>query len=199
MLVPKPRKSMRESEDEWEVEAPDSWNITTLTVGDTITPDMWGEQVSQRMKSENYTIEKIEYDENGMMADESGWIVILKDKGGFYLDEFNELLKPEYQIVKPLHESLSKLLETDDEWDVEAPPEWDVKYLTTGDILDSSNSNVGTGFSYLIKGFHGDFGIILGRGEEGSTKEQLMKSYDSNFPVDYVRRRLKPGFNIEIQ
>ena len=28
-------------EEEFNVTAPQSWNVETLTVGDTITPDMW--------------------------------------------------------------------------------------------------------------------------------------------------------------
>jgi hypothetical protein len=33
--------SVNESDDEWSVDAPEEWGLEPLTVGDTITPNMW--------------------------------------------------------------------------------------------------------------------------------------------------------------
>jgi hypothetical protein len=35
---------VREMNEEFTVDAPQNWNIEFLTVGDTITPDMWNKQ-----------------------------------------------------------------------------------------------------------------------------------------------------------
>ena len=42
--------NITESEDEFNVVAPNEWNIETLTVGDTITPDMWDQSKLGRRK-----------------------------------------------------------------------------------------------------------------------------------------------------
>jgi hypothetical protein len=83
--------------------------IIELTVGDTITPDMWNEQFYKEFQNINQTIERIKYDgaDDGAeeWTDAHGWIVLFKDKrtspGGFYLDDLNGYLKPEYKIFLP--------------------------------------------------------------------------------------------------
>jgi hypothetical protein len=115
-------EKINELDDEFNVEAPDNWNVIELTVGDTITPDMWKETHDQ-IKWQNNPITLTKFIEAGTYNDGDPEAIVFKIPGSYEyiyeLDYINDLLKSEYRVAKPLNES-------DDEWSVEAPPEWDV-------------------------------------------------------------------------
>ena len=105
---------LNESDDDFEFTDTDKdlaagLDIKELTVGDTITPDMWNEKFYKEFQDINQTIERIKYDDadDGAEAwtDAYGGIVLFKDKraspGGFYLDDLNGFLKSNYKIVLP--------------------------------------------------------------------------------------------------
>jgi hypothetical protein len=155
--------------------------IIELTVGDTITPDMWNEQFYKEFQNINQTIERIKYDDADDGAEEwtdaHGWIVLFKDKrtspGGFYLDDLNGYLKPEYKIFLPdnLDEQDDDFEFTDNDKDLAArlsgselnvgdtitPDMWDKQAFEDEDG-DLSNYNTTIQDSYLIKDMRYDEG-----------------------------------------
>jgi hypothetical protein len=105
-----------ENEEDFNVNAPDEWNVELLTVGDTITPDMWGYDGIFFDVSKPLTIEDIGEDEGGW------WIQLGRSEAPFDLDEINEYLKSKYRVVPYILE------ESDDEFSVNAPEEWNEEY-----------------------------------------------------------------------
>jgi hypothetical protein len=78
--------------------------------------------------AENQTIDSIDTDDHGVVG-----ILFTGKKSNiqniYTLEDFNNLLDPKYKIIPPLTES------EDDDWDLEAGPEWNVQELTTGDVI----------------------------------------------------------------
>jgi hypothetical protein len=128
-------KDLFEEEDEWDFEAGDEWNVRELTTGDTITPNMWKDpEWDYFTKRGNVKIEDIG-DEDGVkyviltdFKEEDNW-------EEYDLNYINNMLKYPYQIVLPLHE------QEEDEWDLEAGPEWNVTELGIGDTITSNMWN----------------------------------------------------------
>jgi len=126
--------------DEFTVDAPKDWNKIELTVGSLITPDMytdeaverWNYLSNQKMGSKTWgqsvgyfwtkpqTIYKVfpTYDGNYDLELESGLTLLSSD------------LKDQYSIV-------SNMFESEDEYNVDAPKEWNFKELGIGDSIVS--------------------------------------------------------------
>jgi hypothetical protein len=115
--------SLLENEEDFNVNAPDEWNVELLTVGDTITPDMWGYDGIFFDVSKPLTIEDIGEDEGGW------WIQLGRSEAPFDLDEINEYLKSKYRVVPYILEEL------DDEFSVNAPEEWNITQLGVNDVI----------------------------------------------------------------
>jgi hypothetical protein len=116
--------TLLENEEDFNVNAPDEWNVELLTVGDTITPDMWGYDGIFFDVSKPLTIEDIGEDEGGW------WIQLGRSEAPFDLDEINEYLKSKYRVVPYILEESD-----DDDFNVSASPEWNVTELGVGDII----------------------------------------------------------------
>ena len=119
--------SLLENEEDFNVNAPDEWNVELLTVGDTITPDMWGYDGIFFDVSKPLTIEDIGEDEGGW------WIQLGRSEAPFDLDEINEYLKSKYRVVPYILE------ESDDEFSVNAPEEWNEEYWEPTESEDDEN------------------------------------------------------------
>jgi hypothetical protein len=127
-------------DDDFNVSASPEWNVTELGVGDIITPDMWdytkdGDEFRNKI-AKSFIINRI-FKEDGW---DSGWGVsivhyipaLLHPKfpqtntlGGleYGLGELNSHLKPQYKIFIP-----GALNESDDDFNVSAPSEWNEEY-----------------------------------------------------------------------
>ena len=116
--------TLLENEEDFNVNAPDEWNVELLTVGDIITPDMWGYNGIFFDVSKPLTIEDIGEDEGGW------WIQLGRSEAPFDLDEINEYLKSKYRVVPYILEESD-----DDDFNVSASPEWNVTELGVGDII----------------------------------------------------------------
>jgi hypothetical protein len=143
------------TDNEWDVEAPKEWNITELTVGSKITPDMvkqwyinWVDKHNKTFPGVITKIDTLDNDDEGpvdtvsiFFPDKSKMSLNTllgrnKEGGKTSLETFNrDYLKPGYQVVKPLQES-------DDEWDVEAPDEWNIADLEVGGVVTPDMWNV---------------------------------------------------------
>ena len=119
--------NLLENEEDFNVNAPDEWNVELLTVGDTITPDMWGYDGIFFDVSKPLTIEDIGEDEGGW------WIQLGRSEAPFDLDEINEYLKSKYRVVPYILE------ESDDEFSVNAPEEWNEEYWEPTESEDDEN------------------------------------------------------------
>ena len=110
--------TLLENEEDFNVNAPDEWNVELLTVGDTVTPEMWGyEQINSWFDiSKPLNIEDIGEDDGGW------WVQLGRNEAPFDLDEVNDFLKPQYKIVP------YNLEESDDEFNIDAPEEWNYDY-----------------------------------------------------------------------
>ena len=127
-------------EEEFNVTAPQSWNVETLTVGDTITPDMFKDQY--RFYDFDLYIKEIGYDDEYEYDDdmEGDFYVTtefdnsakkyLHNQHTWWFHEINDYLKPEYKVVTP------NLSESEDEFTVDAPENWNVEMLTVGDTIE---------------------------------------------------------------
>ena len=114
---------MSESEeDEFNVYAPEDWNVIELGVGDQITPDMWqNKQYDLNIQGKTAEITDIGVDDNGPY-------VVLAHKNPYWsldydIDIINDLLKSQYKIEQ-------NLIESDEDFNVDAPAEWDVTELS---------------------------------------------------------------------
>ena len=126
-------------EEEFNVTAPQSWNVETLTVGDTITPDMFKDQY--RFYDFDLYIKEIGYDDEYEYDDdmEGDFYVTtefdnsakkyLHNQHTWWFHEINDYLKPEYKVVTP------NLSESEDEFTVDAPEDWNVTELKVGDFI----------------------------------------------------------------
>jgi len=121
---------INESEDEFNVDAPTEWNVTELSKGDIITPDMWNDDI-------NWTHD-IRIEGFKPFSDENGYMIYLKHLDSsrfsmpqvFALSEVNSWLKNTYRV------EVNGLMESDeDDFSVEAPPEWNQESLSTGDVI----------------------------------------------------------------
>ena len=129
---------LSEKEDEFDVTAPEDWNVTELTVGDELTPDMFSDSDFPHWKWEgsDFFIQMFGNDGHKdyiRISYETKWGI--RTSALMYIDKVNELvLKPEYKVVKP--NNLNELLsEDEDEWDVTAPEEWNKIELGVGSII----------------------------------------------------------------
>jgi hypothetical protein len=126
-----PTDNLNEQDDEWDLEAGPEWNEKELGVGDTVTRDMF-EPGTEKFWMGDYDQKVI----NEFTHDN---VVYLVDKDGKKTDSWdvyfvNKDLKDPYLIVNSLTES-------DDEWDLEAGPEWNVTELGIGDTITSNMWN----------------------------------------------------------
>ena len=127
--------------DEFNVTAPQSWNIEMLTVGDTITPDMFKDQY--RFYDFDLYIKEIGYDDEYEHDDIEGSHYVttefdnsakkyLHNQHTWWFHEINDYLKPEYKVVTP------NLSESEDEFTVDAPEDWNIEQLSVGDTIDKN-------------------------------------------------------------
>ena len=132
-------------EEEFLVAAPKQWNVETLTVGDTITPDMFKDQY--RFYDFDLYIKEIGYDDEYEYDDdmEGDFYVTtefdnsakkyLHNQHTWWFHEINDYLKPEYKVVT------TNLSESEDEFNVNAPEDWNVTELTVGDTVTADMFN----------------------------------------------------------
>jgi hypothetical protein len=185
-------------EEEFSVTAPQQWNVETLTVGDTITPDMFKDQY--RFYDFDLYIKEIGYDDEYEYDDdmEGDFYVTtefdnsakkyLHNQHTWWFHEINDYLKPEYKVVT------TDLSESEDEFNVAAPPEWNEIELGVGDLITPENST--TGNYYLIKSI-GDNHVWVRKGTldyNGEFKPQ--HSVDFHTHLNAIKKRMKPGFTI---
>jgi hypothetical protein len=116
-----------ETDDDFTVDAPKEWNEIYLTIGDQITPEMWDRQAVIDAGDEEFLNGKT-WTINDFV---SRWVYMISDGGSsveWNVKDIQSLLKPQYRIVDNMNES-------DDEWSVDAPEEWDKIILTKGDYI----------------------------------------------------------------
>ena len=125
---------LNESQDEFNIDAPEDWGVEPLTVGDTITPDMWDENQTQFNYSfitkQSWTIDEVnlvdDYEDNYW-----GCVLIGDENGEYWDDELvnvNGALKHPYKIITGLNES-------QDDFTVDVPKDWNIEELTVGDTI----------------------------------------------------------------
>jgi hypothetical protein len=160
---------LNESDDEWDFEAGPEWNETLLSLGDKITPDMW---------NDNY--------KTGFIHNDI-WIIVGINKGedeielegeneGYFnwnISSIQDYLKPQYKIVenKNLYE------QQDDDWDLEADEEWNIKDLTAGDYITPEMLN-DTQFTKAWRALNQDIKIV------GFKKDPFVR--DTLCVVEYI-------------
>jgi hypothetical protein len=193
-------------EDEFDVVAPDDFNVTELGVGDMIEPFMiepkakiisWldnDHKILRIMKKYPSEIRNISDDMKYIFLKLPQWSqlpFVMK------LSDIQSILKPGYEISKP-----STLDEVDeDEFDVEAPKEWDIKVLTTGDILTNEHLGTGGNTAYKIIGFE-DNRVKIEKGKISKRKTGDIFTPDNmysttNILISILQRKLNPGYVIE--
>lgn len=187
--------SLRENEEEdFSVEASPEWNVTELTIGDYITPDMW---------DEDSDIFDLIDDPNEDWLINVGWVsddVELTTKtGGQVITDINNIntyLKPQYRIVKN-----KDLFEEKEDFSVDAPQEWNIEYLTTGDTITPDmwdQSKLGLSKYYFDKPITIDW---IGYNEFDDEEEELLVSLDlgkvsTEYDIDFVNHLLKPEYKV---
>jgi hypothetical protein len=137
--------TLNESDDDWDLEADEEWNIKDLTAGDYITQEMLNDTpFTKAWRQLNQDIKIVGFKKGPFMGDN---LFVVE-----YIDEWNEtrqndidiesfnkyFLKPGYRIIPPLNEQ-----QDDDDWDLEAGDEWNVTELGIGDhiTLDMLNQD----------------------------------------------------------
>ena len=180
--------NINESEDEFSVEAPEEWNEIPLTVGDSITPDMWNKQAvidageeDEFLNNENWIIRYIGMGAIEMESDEGGYI----DWG---IDNAQSLLKPQYRIVDSLNES--------DDFNVDAPEEWDKEYLQVGDIITPDMWDNIHGFKFREPVYIIDVGTDDGGDYVLLSDKPHSDGYDSTWDLDEINYNLKHPYVI---
>jgi hypothetical protein len=118
---------LSEQDNEWDFEAGPEWNVTELSDGDYITQDMWEDPYKTGgLPRDTWQIMSIdeEWDDIALEGNARGYI-------SWSISAIQDLLKSEYKIVenKNLYE------QQDDDWDLEADEEWNIKDLTAGDYI----------------------------------------------------------------
>jgi len=116
--------------DEWDFDVSDNWDITTLTTGDYLD--------SSNIKNSNtkhvYLIgdfinDKVEL-YKGIISSNNVFIPNTHTPGKFPVSMVSKLLKPGFVIEPPnINES------DDDEWEFDVSDKWNIKELTTGDVI----------------------------------------------------------------
>jgi hypothetical protein len=164
-----------QQDDEWDLEAGDEWNVTELGIGDHITLDMLNQDNQIHLK---HFLAVFEPNTFPLLIDKgnfNNYVVLRPEKGGRgYLWTINVInnifLKPEYQIIQPLNES-------DDEWDLEADEEWNIKDLTAGDYITQEMLN-DTPFTKAWRALNQDIKIV------GFKKDPFVR--DTLCVVEYI-------------
>jgi hypothetical protein len=130
-----PFEEMNESdEDEFTVDSPsEKWNIEELTVGDTITPDMWIVNNKLRVMypqiyESNFTITKINLKNKEFWANSNkGFFSKLINKDEWFSSQW---INPNKAIlIEPLTE------QDEDEFDVTPSEDWGAQELTVGSTI----------------------------------------------------------------
>jgi hypothetical protein len=195
--------TLNESDDEWDFEAGEEWNVKDLTVGDTFTPEMFNKAALSHYKWVDGGIIK-KYKTGNDYVGLHDWIQIsyINDKGKRKYDwnlvyTLNKwALKPEYQIIPPLNE------QQDDDWDLEADEEWNIKDLSVGDYItpEMFNDSVftktwrdATKDIKIVDFFHNSLGDGFAIEYIGSSG----KIRQDNISVETFNKHfLKPGYRI---
>ena len=198
-------KNMNESDDEFSVEAPKGWNKILLTKGDYITPDMW-RKIPNRFANPPQSVEIGGFGLAGDADDIKTVRLIKSDMSHVaysfpYDDLNNELLKPQYQIVHPIDgnnkwKDLYEENESDDEFNVDAPKDWNIDYLGIGDIITPDMWNkretkyiTGLSFNKPLK--------ISWIGTDGISGFIEFEGYKSDYlDVEFIHDLLKPQYRI---
>jgi len=123
------------TDNEWEVEAPKEWDEIEIKIGDVITNDMKHPRLNKPnpdfMQYKSYVKDFDQQNSDWKVEDirpevgEDEYTVVLKYKDGtsneMYEEEFLNKLDPnkKWRLVKD-----DTLMESDDEWTVTAPNEW---------------------------------------------------------------------------
>ena len=129
-----------------DLELAKGFNVTYLTIGDTITPDMWESDGGGFIPTKNPLYIK------DVDQDEEGWYIEFKNYAPYDLDEINDYLKPEYQVFLSLDESFEL---SDD--DLELAKNLNTVYLKEGDIVtpdmwdEKKCNDMGINYSYLTR------------------------------------------------
>jgi hypothetical protein len=179
-----------QQDDEWDFEAGPEWNTTELSNGDYITQDMWEDPYKTGgLPRDTWQIMSIdeEWDDIALEGNARGYI-------SWSISAIQNLLKSEYKIVenKNLYE------QQDDDWDLEAGEEWNIKDLSVGDYItpEMFNDSVFTKLErdeindIKIIGFRNDFLIIEYIGSSGKIQQD-------NIDVEIFNQHfLKPGYRI---
>jgi hypothetical protein len=112
---------LTEQEDDFDIEVSDKWNEIELSIGDTITHEMWKDPYKTGgLPRSNWKIVAIdsEWDDIELENENKG-----NGTQGYItwsISSIQNLLKPEYKIV----EDKELLEQEDDEWDIEVGSNW---------------------------------------------------------------------------
>ena len=160
---------LSEQDNEWDFEAGPEWNTTELSNGDYITQDMWENPYKTGgLPRDTWQIMSIdeEWDDIALEGNARGYI-------SWSISAIQDLLKSEYKIVenKNLYE------QQDDDWDLEAGEEWNIKDLTAGDYITPEMLN-DTPFTKAWRQLNQDIKIV------GFKKDPFME--DNFFVVEYI-------------
>jgi hypothetical protein len=159
---------LSEQDDDWDFEAGPEWNVTELSDGDYITQDMWEDPYKGSFPRDIWQIMGIdeEWDNIALEGNARGYI-------SWSISGIQNLLKSEYKIVenKNLYE------QQDDDWDLEADEEWNIKDLTAGDYITPEMLN-DTPFTKAWRQLNQDIKIV------GFKKDPFVG--DNLFVVEYI-------------
>jgi hypothetical protein len=186
-------------EEEFSVDAPKQWNVETLTVGDTITPDMFKDQY--RFYDFDLYIKEIGYDDEYEYDDdmEGDFYVTtefdnsakkyLHNQHTWWFHEINDYLKPEYKVVTP------NLSESEDEFNVDAPEDWNVTELKVGDFI-TPDMWENTGYDFKIKSKTAKI-TDIGVDDKGPYVVLAHENWSLDYDTDVINDLLKPQYKIE--
>ena len=137
--------SLREEDNDWDIEVGEEWNVQELGIDDYITPEMFQDnKYGNEFKALNQSFKIVRFKVNNTTLPNGDINTIYyfnieyKDRFGktqqqnYQVKSFNKyFLKPQYKVVPP--DDLNE--QQDDEWDLEVDKEWGVQELSIGDVI----------------------------------------------------------------
>lgn len=126
-----------QDEDEFDVTPSEEWNVQELTVGSTITPDMWTEKAKNDFNNFDDNYYFIAFSEPVKISDISisGLYFDTIDKNGNESRWLFSELDPNKAYIKSSQQDPNLFESDEDEFTVEPSKEWNVQELTVGSVI----------------------------------------------------------------
>jgi hypothetical protein len=181
--------SLREEDNDWDIEVGEEWNVQELGVNDYITPEMFQDnKYGNEFKALNQDFKIVRFKVNNTTLPNGDINTIYyfdieyKDRFGktqqqnYQVKSFNKyFLKPQYKVVPP--DGLNE--QEDDEWDLEVGENWNIKELSVGDYITQEMLN-DTLFTKAWRASNQDFKIVRFKKDPFSGEDLFVVEYIDN-------------------